>query len=177
MQKCGTENHLFQNNNRTAHKLRNTKLQRDNYRRKFCRKASFLRFVHPQCCFFVEILNTVGGTASESDLMQSRQADADADADEHAQRLGRGGRRETGGTGNPRGWASAPSDGRYAAAVDCMRAAASSSRRGSAPASFFGSDMTWRKFRAPGSPAMRPSMWRVMLLSLSPRAAWASSCA
>ncbi len=62
-------------------------------------------------------------------------------------------------------------------ATCCMRAAASSSRRGSAPASLVGSDMIWRKLRAPGSPAIRPSMWRVMLLSLSPRAACRSSWA
>ena len=36
-------------------------------------------------------------------------------------------------------------------------------------ASFFGSDSIWRKARAPGRPAVSPSMWRVMPLSLRPR--------
>ena len=56
------------------------------------------------------------------------------------------------------------------------RAAASSSRRGSPEASFFESDRVWRKPRAPGRFCIRPSMWRVMLLSFS-RPASFSSCA
>lgn len=57
------------------------------------------------------------------------------------------------------------------------RAQASSSRRGSPEASRAGSDITWRKLRAPGNPAMMPSMWRVMLFNFRPRAPCWAICA
>lgn len=56
-------------------------------------------------------------------------------------------------------------------------AQASSSRRASPDARRVGSDITWRKLRAPGRPAMMPSMWRVIVLSLSPRCPCSAICA
>ena len=56
-------------------------------------------------------------------------------------------------------------------------AQASSNRRASPVASLAGSDRTWRKLRAPGKPAMMPSMWRVMLFSFRPRAPCWAICA
>ena len=56
---------------------------------------------------------------------------------------------------------------------------ASASRRsaGSPLASRFESDSIWRKRRAPGSPMVSPSIWRVMLLSFRPCALWLASSA